>query len=656
MNALLERARPLILIVDDEIINTRLLARFLEGDYDLDVVHTGEDALRRASLLKPNLILLDIGLPDVSGFEICRSIKQQREFDNTPIIFVSVESESEDELYGFQVGAADYLCKPVSEVLVKVRVAAHLNIQEKNLLLERSNKELLEANVELLHQQEILHAVADLATELTFYQLTDGSLSYISPSCEQLLGYPAASLMQQPLQIRNTVEYSDLSLWDDLFALKHVERLKTLLPEHRIRTHELYMYHQNGQKMRVKATACPVFNGKGTLLGFRAAIVDVTAAHKMTLELREAKIKAEEGSRAKAQFLSTMSHELRTPLNGVLGILDILGLEPRFAEHVKLIQTAKQSALTLLELIESILTFTQEDPDQASHYKRFSLNDLLVQVTMKFQPMAREKGITLQFEPVFLNGSKSIYLEGLPNQIEMVLSNLLSNAVKFTLDRGRVTLSVQQIENGQWCLQVEDTGPGMSKDQQQRIFEPFVQLSEGHAREYDGAGLGLALCRRVVERLGGDISLTSEVNKGSCFKVLLPMKTMDSPCIHCLDWEAEGFSGPLEYSLQKQLECLGFKVHCLASGKSLEAFDQFPMDDFYLVFVRKLTDETLNQLKEYQSCKQLARLWVAAEQVTEQQQLALKKEWIGVLLLPVEIRLLERSLNVSTFHSVLAAS
>lgn len=235
--------------------------------------------------------------------------------------------------------------------------------------------------------------------------------------------------------------------------------------------------------------------------------------------LVRAKEDAVRRARARASFLASMSHEIRTPLNGLLGMLG-LALESEADEHQKeRLNIALAAGQSLLGLLNDILDISKVEAGKLSLERiPFSLRDLARECATLHAQQAHRKGIE-----VISDVARDLpdYFLGDPTRTRQILNNLLSNAIKFT-DEGTVTLHIGFLE-GDVRIEVVDTGIGMSKQGMHRIFSPFSQADSGTTRLYGGTGLGLTLCRQLVERMHGRISVESEEDVGTHFTVTLPL-------------------------------------------------------------------------------------------------------------------------------------
>ena len=239
-------------------------------------------------------------------------------------------------------------------------------------------------------------------------------------------------------------------------------------------------------------------------------------------EARKAWAAADAANRTKAEFLAVMSHELRTPLNSIGGYVDMLEMELRGplndAQRSDL-SRIKRSQLHLLGIINDILNFTRLEATEV----KFEIIDVPVRALITdlddvVSSLAQAKSLEYECDSLAAN----VYARTDPDKLRQILINLLSNAVKFTPDGGRIRVS-WTVNQQSVSIHGEDTGPGIPRDKQEAVFEPFVQLERGLTRTTEGTGLGLAISRGLARGMGGDIVLESEVGAGSVFTVMVPL-------------------------------------------------------------------------------------------------------------------------------------
>ena len=272
------------------------------------------------------------------------------------------------------------------------------------------------------------------------------------------------------------------------------------------------------------------------------ALNDITERKRIEDALRQEKqaadalrlSTAEATTRIKSQFLANMSHELRTPMTGVLGMLDIVLLGNLEAEQREFIETARTSARSLVRILNEILDISKIEAGKLSiEAKPFSLLNSLASTINLFLPIAKSKGLDFRLA-VADNVPETLVGDQL--RLNQVLTNLAGNAVKFT-EKGKVEIQVTT-GNGRpggrrrkvVTFSVTDTGIGIPADKQELIFQSFTQVDESHTRSYGGAGLGLAIAKEIVERMGGTIGFTSEEGKGSTFSFTIPLVEADPEC------------------------------------------------------------------------------------------------------------------------------
>ncbi|MCF2907859.1 ATP-binding protein [Pseudoalteromonas sp. DL2-H2.2] len=248
-----------------------------------------------------------------------------------------------------------------------------------------------------------------------------------------------------------------------------------------------------------------------------------------TSDLKCAVTKAERASRAKSDFLAMISHELRTPMNAIIGSLELLSLQKHDPEEMELLETASVSAKNLVDILNDILDINKIEAGKLElEFREFDISKTLHNVLLTFASNAEKRRVSL----------KAIESQQLPtmlysdeNRIRQVLFNLLSNAIKFSgppaKDSGNVIIEVdwqlQSHSQGELSILVKDNGIGIDEKTQKKLFHPFTQADKSTTRVYGGTGLGLAISRKIIDLMGGRIGLKSKLDRGSIFRVCIPI-------------------------------------------------------------------------------------------------------------------------------------
>jgi PAS domain S-box-containing protein len=265
------------------------------------------------------------------------------------------------------------------------------------------------------------------------------------------------------------------------------------------------------------------------LVGFVKVTRDLTerrASEMKALEDARRVAEAEAANRAKGQFLMALSHELRTPLNAIGGYVDLLamGLHGPItgAQHDSL-ERIRSSQQHLLALITDLLTLSRIEAGRLEyHLEDVALTRLVNRVRVMIEPLAEARGLTLEWEhPV-----DEVTVRVDPDKFDQILLNLLSNAVKYTETGGRITVAYGA-DGDRAAILVEDTGIGIPADQTEVIFDAFTQVGRTYSRPQEGVGLGLAISRDLARGMSGDITVESEVDRGSTFTLTLPLAAGD---------------------------------------------------------------------------------------------------------------------------------
>ena len=365
-----------------------------------------------------------------------------------------------------------------------------------------------------------LRDVSDAAGEYIWEVDSDGHFTYLSDRVLDVLGYPMEKLIgQTPLSFVPP---------EDVESVREVSD-SLVLEKKPFRDFEHRMIRGDGKMIWLSVNGVPVSNLLGQVTGYRGAGLDITARKHAEQELIREKEAAETADRAKSEFLAVMSHEIRTPLNSVLGFADLLtetSLDPIQKEQVDMI---RRSGDALLVLLNDILDFSRiESGKMPIQPSAVEIRECLRDVVDLYGATAQAKGLKIRTE-VEESVPRALCTD--PGRLRQILLNLVGNAVKFT-PSGEILVSAKRNardpSDGRFPLRVEvsDTGIGIPPDRVARLFKPFSQADSSTTRRFGGTGLGLVICKRLAELLGGDVSLVKSSPSGSFFALELDLVTI----------------------------------------------------------------------------------------------------------------------------------
>ncbi|MBD1864080.1 MULTISPECIES: response regulator [Trichocoleus] len=490
-----------ILHVDDNESNRYIVSRILRnaGFIALEA-DTGQAGLQVVTEQSPDLVILDVKLPDLNGFEVCHQIKTNAKTAFIPVLHLSASFiESRDKAQGLDSGADAYLAQPVEPI------------------------ELLATIRSLLRIRRAEDAALALAKEwqITFDSISDGvglldregNFLRCNRALSQLLGRPVEDIIgySQQTLIEKFLGYTDITP----FARVQVTQQR-----------EIQEVQFDSRWFLI--TVDPVFNSEDIFTGAVYLLTDITErqraeAERIQLLNREqkARTEAEAANRVKDEFLATLSHELRSPLNAMLGWTRLLNTR-KFDEATtaRAMETIERNARSQAQLVEDLLDVSRIIQGKLRlNVRPIELKAIIETALETAGPAAEAKEIRLQ--SVLDPGSGCV--AGDSDRLQQIIWNLLSNAIKFTPKGGRVQIRLERVHS-HVEIAVSDTGQGISSDFVPYVFDRFRQADSSITRSYSGLGLGLAIVRHLVELHGGTVeAYSSGPGEGSTFTVKLPL-------------------------------------------------------------------------------------------------------------------------------------
>jgi PAS domain S-box-containing protein len=348
--------------------------------------------------------------------------------------------------------------------------------------------------------------------EAIFMTDADSKFIYVNPAFTEMYGWESAEIIgkETPRILKSSVHNEEfyIELWNDI---------KLQLPFRK----EMVNKTKNGKLIEVKNMISSVIDSNNELIGYVSIQNDITQHKEQERVFAKAKAEAEEMNKLKSYFLSNISHEFRTPLISILGFSEMLISDLQEPEHKDSAKYIYDAGQRLQQTLNDILLLTDIEKKKIEAIpKRVNLNQFIKLNTIDHYKQAEQKNLlfrlTLEPKEVWINSDEEL--------LRNILKNILDNSLKFTKNGGISVNTILQMDNGSTyaIIKIVDSGVGISKDKLEHIFKPFRQESEGLSRRHEGMGLGLSVAKQLVEILHGNISIKSEVNKGTLVTLRFP--------------------------------------------------------------------------------------------------------------------------------------
>ncbi|RHW74917.1 response regulator [Colwellia sp. RSH04] len=395
-----------------------------------------------------------------------------------------------------------------TRVLAKANNSLETRVKQRTQQLELSQEQVIE-------NEKKLQIVLDNISALIYLKDLQGVYLLVNKEWETTLGLKTEDVVGKtddeifPQEIAQNLIATD----QEAIANSSTVQLENIAPD------------TEGNIKTYWTSKIPIIADNVHVTGVLGVSVDITARKNMEAELINAKELAEQANVAKGEFLASMSHEIRTPMNGILGMLGLVIDSEVSQDQRKKLEIAQDSANSLLTILNDILDFSKIEAGKiALEQVDFDLRELFEKIIRSFAFRAEDKKIELVLD---LSKVQQSRIKSDPTRLRQIITNLLGNAIKFT-HHGEVVckVSLASPKHDELALEVSiiDTGIGIPEEKLNQLFESFSQVDSSTTRKYGGTGLGLAICKRLSTLLGGEITVESEFNQGSCFTITIPVK------------------------------------------------------------------------------------------------------------------------------------
>lgn len=523
-----------ILVVDDVVKNIQVIGKILrDKGYLVSVAQSGAQALEIVQNSLPDLVLLDILMPEMDGFETCRQLKKEISFKTIPIIFLSALSETTDKVKGFKVGAVDYVTKPIASEELLARIKFHLTVKALQEDLENQVKvrtrELLRINQALCKQEEEYRSVMQAVPDpIVVYDLK-GKPVYINPAFTRVFGWTWDDLLRNrpDFVVEGEGEKTKKAI-EQIYELNYLSDFQTR------------RYTRDGNILDVSISGASYRNPQGEDIGIVMNLRDITEWKKtQEMMIQNEKIMSLGG------LAAGMAHEIRNPLSGIIQNSQILNnrLYGRMSANIKAAQACnlsldrmesylnKRNVNALLEsfrelgirintIIDNMLSFSRKSESRKSPCNLGVLMDRTIELASQDYDF-RQIHIEREYDPD---------LPKVPceeSKIQQVFFNILKNGGEAMYEKKqkepRFIIRTRQKQQ-MACIEIEDNGPGIDAKIQKKIFEPFYTTKNTQ----EGTGLGLSLSYFIIKTgHHGSLDVVSSPGKGTTFIVCLPLNPFD---------------------------------------------------------------------------------------------------------------------------------
>ncbi|WP_292464446.1 response regulator [Methanolobus sp.] len=488
---MISRARHKILVVDDELLNVELMRAYLSNDYDVITAYNGKDALDKVKTEEPDLILLDVMMPDMDGYEVCRIIRHDYKIDFIPIIMITALTSKEDHQKGIEAGADEFLKKPVGKFELDRKLSSLLRIKQQHdaLLMDRNKA------YDYMDYVGILIAVLD----------KDYNLVHINKKGSDFLGYKKEKIVNKnwiSSFVPENYSFDVRRSYDDL--------LRGVTKQHEYQEYPLIV--SSGEERFFLWYDSLLRDEEGNFSGLLISGEDITERRKAEVQLNEYARQLERSNELKDLFTDILRHDLLNPAGLIKSFSELL-IDVEMDESKKsIIENISKSTNKLIDLIEGAAHLAKLESIDEIGFVRMDVASMLTDSVHNFSLDMQNKGVNID---LLFEGA---YPAVVNPMIERVFSNLASNAVKYTADESIIKVKIDDAGD-KWKISFTDQGDGIPDKDKLAVFERFKRLHKDSVR---GSGIGLAIVKRIIDLHNEQVGvLDNPQGQGSVFWLTL---------------------------------------------------------------------------------------------------------------------------------------
>ncbi len=518
-----------ILVIDDDEINVKLISLILmKNNFQVFTALSGESGYALALSCNPDLILLDIMMPDIDGYEVCKILKENKSTSDIPVIFLTASNDPDSMIRGFESGAVDYVTKPFSRNELLARVNAHLKLRITLEEIEES-----ESSYKMLFNNMtngfVLHKVVRDENGVP----VDYEFIRVNPAFEKLTGFRHEDVIYKSLKttmpntqetwIKNyTITAETAKAVNFEYYSKEIDKYFEVIVFTPDRIFYATILSDVTQKRKAELKLIEYNDNLEKLVMEKTAQLSISLEREkeLTTELQRALDKEKELGDLKTRFVSMASHELKTPLTTIMSSCDILlNYRNKYTEDKieSRLRGIKGEVIHMTRMIEDVLHMSRPfEKEKPLNVERIKIRNFIDTLIFDFLIIDENK------HNIIVECSNDIEISTDPVRLKMIITNLISNAIKYSPESAEIRVKCI-FENGSLSLSIRDFGIGIPPEHRDKIFEPFHRFE--NVGTIKGTGLGLSITKREVYLLGGEITYNDKVDSGTEFIINIPDKS-----------------------------------------------------------------------------------------------------------------------------------